>query len=327
MNNERIQLLVNNIHGLTKLLQRGVTLSQIGLIDLNILKNHLSSSWKLDDALLFVTIQQILGLNHVPPAVSSIVMPKDEMGTYIYIGSWGGGSFGPFSYEHSDNEIKITHANKTKSVKSTLKVTFGEVKKEYLSNLNKEIVNLLPEKLVHNWYLIAKESNTSNDNVTSLYCPELKCLIQETSQSQFPEKEFRESGYSTLLSVPYYKEKDFIDFLIKKGSSLDELRNLNGFTEIKINALCKNKYELSDLLEKGIKFTDLAKIDEDRLVHVLSNFNKAKAALEFVDVFELLGLRDTSSNYSPRMFHSQTSNVSIHAPTEEVQQGSFCQII
>lgn len=301
----KIKLLVTYQNGFIRLLKNGVTLEQIGLLEPSVLEKYTSSGFQLESALKFVTMQQILGLNHTPRAIP-VTDDASSQQTFHYLGSRGYSSCGAFSSESRDNHLIVTHNDS----KTTLTAVFGTVTEERKNALNASDFSAhTPEKLVHDWYRINKAAASSSDDVSSvIYCPDSGFIITETSQTGFPEQSFRETYGFMLASMPYYQEKSFVDFLVKNGTTLDELRALPGMTPVKTLALFDNRYPLVSLLQTGIRFADLARVDEDRLVYILSHYSDAKSALNFVNVFELFGLGETVSSYSPGYFQSASSS-------------------
>lgn len=295
MDAERIKLLVKNQVSFVTLLHCGITIEQIGKLELSVLKKYLSSSFKLPDALTLVTIQQILGLEHTPPAI-----PEASSGQKLhYLGGSDSGSAGGFSYKFNDNKIIVTHT----SNQTTLTVTFGtltETGKTEFSLIDFSTCN--SEHLVHDWYHISDTAATSDNPAKAMYCPELGYVINETSQGPFPVQHFKENCPHMLHEILYYREKSFIIFLEEYGITLGELRELPGMTQPKIDELFKHRFILFSLLKTGIQFADLAKVEQDRLSCVLSNYAKTEAALEFTNVFEVLGLGEAPSTYSPAFF-------------------------
>ena len=336
MDNERILLLMSNTTGVERLLKHGATAKQIGSADKKALSKCLKSWYKLGDALLFVTMGQLLGIDHVPPAINASSESKEKKFLCLQ-GITAAGTHGDFSYNtFSANELKITHKNNQSETKLT--ITFGTPAAEAVDSLvilfdclkaNPSPDAPKPEKLVHDWYLISASTNeTTHDKVTTRYCPDSKCLMNEACQAGFPEEELKKNSFGVLIHSPYYFEKEFVNSLVKLGSSLDELKNLKGMTQTKIETLCWNESNLRELLKLGMKFTDIAQVDENRLEHVMSQFYKAKSALEFVDVFELFGLsKKPTSTYEPRMLRSNAACSSTDEPGEESKDRSNCVIV
>lgn len=279
MDDRRIKLLVNNKNHFITLLQHRITLTQIGQLDQQVLQKYFESAYRLAKALPFVTLQQILGLDHTPKAIPApeAVAPESRL---THIGGSSSGSFGNFCYTRSGNRIAITPRNSIGRTEAapTLKLLSGEMKAEPKAQLDSELAALAPEQLVHDWYHIKIDSGASDEVKKAMYCPELGYITHESHHPEFPVKELKETGHHALLYSKYYQEKHFTEFLFKNGTSLDELRAIPGMTPLKIETLYNNQRHLSSLLKKGMQFADFAIIEEDRLVHVLSNYDDAEAA-------------------------------------------------
>jgi len=323
MDEKRVTLLINNISGMIKLLAHGVTIEQLGKADFAQLTKHLHAAWKIKEALKFVTIQQILGINHVPPAM--IDLPKKSNDGYIYCGGSGGGTWGDFSYTHNDKSIDVTYDKN----KATLQVMFGTLKDEYVPS-EAGLSKMNPDVMLHRWYTLENEVNDKKEMVTTRYCPELKMIHRETTSPEFPEKEFKNGHYfSMLLTSPFYDEVAFGNFLNKKGTSIATLKSIPGMTTDKLALMFKDKYTIEDMLSKGMTFTDFANVDEKRFKYVLTNFSEAKSALEFVEPRELFGLANRPRRHSGLFDGSAASASVASSPSNDNnnEERSGCRIM
>ena len=302
MNDARIKLLQDHRHDLDRFISKGLTLQQIGQVKLDVLKKHLDSAYKLDEALHFVSLQQILGIDHTPLDLNS-VEPFESSGER-YIGGFGGGSLGDYSYDHSDNEMTYTH----KKSKATYHINYGYLNNDLVKSFTQQANKVKPEQFIHAWHTM---NMVTSDHIpmTLRFSPDTKQIVKETSDQNFPMDDFKKSYTFLLYSIPYYKEIQFKEFAEKQGYSIEQLQSLNGMTKAKLELMLDFYHDVTDLVEKGVKLADFAKVDVARLKHVLTNFSKARSALEFVDARELLGLNGPSSpNYSPRFYNSPSSS-------------------
>ncbi len=280
MSLKHIQLLLDHYLSLVSLFTHHVTPEQISQINYDKLKYFFNNSLYINDALKFVTIEQILGLNSQPKPLSEM---KEEKSTERMIGHFGSsqGQFGDYitSTEFSTNkaEVKITHLKNTGTFQA-MGVTLTEESKQTFEKLTQENP---PVKLIHQWYVI------KNNNDQILYCPELRNLTVETRGLEVP-KDILELA---MCEFQFYKEKRFIEFLSTKGCSIDRFHTLPGMTDTKLKLLFANKYAMEQLMGFGIKVEEFANIDEPRLRHALKHSREMESALKFVSIHDILNAK------------------------------------
>lgn len=108
--------------------------------------------------------------------------------------------------------------------------------------------------------------------------------------------------------------------------TLEEVREIPGINSRKADALCQHRAVAEELLKWRVDVLDLAKVDEERLIKVLSDVEAVKAALHFVSAFELLGVPE-KTQYSPRQFKPEpVSRTPVASNQATVQDKSSCVI-
>lgn len=314
LNDELFQLLLKTDSVIKRVLNLGLTMDQLQHVNLAKLSNCMDNSWELEDALKFVTIEQILGINHNPKRIADGSASRRKSGGIVCLGGFGGGSGGGYIHEHDDNSITIEHEQSG----AKLSIKFGALKDEARSVFDKAIEELELVELIHKWYAFpAKTTNGQRKNI--FYCPELQLMHLETIDLSFPEDDFR-NGYNSylLLSTTYYKENEFIKYLKERGHSLLELKQIPGMSLQKLELLCAHEHDLAFLLKAGISMPDFAKVELNRLTYILENSIKAERALKFVDARELLGIHGMIRRHSQGLFVSPSPSPS--APSNNVME-------
>lgn len=291
MDENRINLLVNNLGSFETLLELGFDFKQIAQIKPSVIESK--SSRQLSKALNYLTIEQIMGLNHFPKPARHVTLSYSPSycGRNGWVKTFNGETI---THKHSDTRLDVAYSKKLFQLTtrfSTLTAQFEFPSDERKRELDSQISNLQPEKLAFDWYHI-QENTTSGKIERVLYCPAINRVMVENKHINFPEKN-KSVASTSMASSLYYREKIFQEFLLKNGSSFDKLRAMQGMTNYKIHAMCTNQYAVSELLKKGIQLEDFANIRERRLAYVLTGLSKGfdvDCALKYVDARELLGL-------------------------------------
>lgn len=278
-----------NSEKLKQLEDFGITPAQILLIDYARLKNIFSQPYYyLSDALNFVTIEQILGLDSKPLPLTEI--KKTGQSSTQFIGSSSGGRFGDYIYKSNcslnKSTVKITHEKKA----GAFEAISGTLNEESLVKFDKIIKNLDPTKLIHDWYII-----DAGDKQRIIYCPELKNMIHEIHQLEVVPKEYLELQ---MFDFHFYKEKKFAEFLRDQGCPIDHFRTLPGMSQQKLQLLSENRHVMEELIAKGIKIEEFASINDLRLEHVITNYSKLNNALKIVSISQIVDLPSASSKES-----------------------------
>jgi len=323
LDSKKLEWIKKNPKDFLFLLNNGITPAEIISIDQTMLDKFLQKLYWHKEAFQFITVRQALGVDHTPLPLNKIkIRPQENQ--YQSLGSDGGGSSGPYSYEHNGDEIKVTYEESKK-----FEVTFGEIKSAFETQLAEQINKGSQISLVHTWYAF--------NNNTVYYCPDLHQVMFETARDGFPTEEFKAGpGTYMLLDAPFYQEKDFVKNLAEKGWPIDKLRATAGMTQQKIEMFFNHKHNFFSLIEKGLQFSDLKKIDEARFSIILTHFDKAKNALEFVSISELLGLNENVQpeqlpsliNVGDQMLFSQSNQSNNSDVLDEKQENTnSCQIM
>lgn len=323
LNDDLFQLLLKSDSVIKKILNLGLTIDQLQYVNLAKLSHCMNSSWELEDALKFVTIEQILGINHNPKRIEASTSSQRGSDSMVYMGGFGGGSGGGYVHEYDDNSMTIVHEKS--SAKFSIK--FGPLKDETRPAFDKAVEELEPIELIHRWYAFPRRTD-DHHHKNIFYCPKLQLIHLEIFDLSFPEMEFR-NNYNTylLLSTAYYKERDFIKFLNEHGESVSELRQLPGMSLKKLELLCDHKHGIDFLLKAGIDISDLAKVDLDRITYILKNSTKAERALKFVDVRELLGMHSMTRRHSQGLFGSPSPSMPSNDAGEMVSNSKDCALM
>jgi|GEM_PF-5483373 len=301
MKSVRIELLSDKCYQIKELLNLGITIEQLELVGLARLKKYFDMSYRINSILEFISIQQVMGLDHAPLASNKAFIPGNQR--HISLPYFGSGTMGEFSYESDNNNIKIVHTDRNTSIKTNFNLEFGNPTEDSIAKLKSSIKNKKKLELVHNWYLILKATNETKGELTISYCPELNYLVKETSGELFPEEGLKKDYLPLLVGARFYEEIRFDDFLIEKGCPIDQFRKLPGMSQSKLELLCNHYSTMTKIVDKGINIEKFALIDEARLSHIIINYHQAEKALEFVDIFELLDLNNTTPRQALSFFN------------------------
>lgn len=269
-----------NIHFL---LNNEITPEQVLSIDRKKLDHFFKyANFYAENALKYITLNQALGIDHIPRPVVKI--PDTRENQWVYLGSTGGGSSGAYSYHHDGKSIKVRYK---KSIKFEL--THGQIKDNISVTFNKESDRI---QLVNQWY--------SLNNGTTFYSPDTRQIMVETFDPDFPVENFKSTyGRWMLRDAPFFQELDFVTDLKEKGCPIDELHSLQGMTQEKIAFIFTNRHSFFSLISAGVSFSEIAETDEQRLYMILEHYNEARTALKFVSARELLGLNHNSPSELP----------------------------
>ena len=109
------------------------------------------------------------------------------------------------------------------------------------------------------------------------------------------------------ITIEQLSAEKFAEFLNARGCPLSEYKKLPGMTQGKLELLCEGFPFMTEIMGKGIEIKDFARVDEQRLKHVITHYAQAEKALEFVDISELLGIHDISQQKGPGFFNRKYS--------------------
>ncbi|HEX2549756.1 MAG TPA: hypothetical protein VHM20_07995, partial [Gammaproteobacteria bacterium] len=256
MSQESLQLLMAHIKELKQLIQHGVTSSQIATIDYPALKKAFDLSYYWRNALKFISIQQVLGLDAKPLSLEKIQNQKNNI--YDHMSPLGGKvlfSIGVGRTEFGEYVIHAESTSTTKTVKiihkkhkEVFSASAGTLKDEAIQEFEEMIKDMPPILLIHEWFIVSHEEGRI------LYCPSSKNIIQEKQEAKAPKQvlDFAKSRFD------FYKELQFIEFLAEKGCPIEELRTLPGMSYYKFKLLFENLLTMEKLLSEGIKIKDFA---------------------------------------------------------------------
>lgn len=283
-NIKRLQQMISEPKAIEELISKGITIEQLSQVDPAKLNHYFENAYfHLDKALTIVTIQQILGINHIPLDISKIKLPKDD--GWKSLGGSGYGSFGAYSFEDKNNHITVTY----KKNNSHYQLAHGKAQEKSVKIFEDSVKNATPEVIVRAWYKVAESKNENGQTISILYSPALKYAVHSTIDASFPVEDFMKDIYSlAFVEVPYFHEKDFAK---KVKIPLDVFKKMEGMTQGKLELLEKYSSQMQSLLWKGADIPDFALVDEKRLAYILQSGNYGHA-LEFVDIKELFGLRE-----------------------------------
>lgn len=272
--------------------------------------------WDLDSLLSLITIGQILGKEHTPPPA-----PEKAFQRARPLSDWSRGTQAEFSYSSSNNECNITYHDNKKLIIRVITPEESDV-----SRLDAEVEGREAERLIHDWYhLPGKHSDASDYVERRIYCPELKLVVIEQKDPLLTDE--RMVSPKDIDDI-YYKEKRFAAFLQNRGSSLEMLRKTSGMTATKLSIMCEDILFVSYLLKKGMKLTDFAMIDENRLRHVFKHSRVADTALKYVSVSELFDQkRLTSAHSSGRFFSSVSTEIEESCQDDEDKPAVACSSV
>jgi hypothetical protein len=318
---ERFNLLANNLAELEKLLTL-ISIEKLHMVSNDRLQKYFSQTSHHQDVLEFLTIQQILGLDHVPLTIGG------GTPTALPYATPTGNSSGPigknFSYEQDKNVVTVSHKDVEINAETKLKITFGSLKEEASKELEEVSKNTPTQDLIHTWRLCRTGSEIIK------YCPQLKYTVVEEPDLKFPFQAFKEYQFSLLKSFAlYHMEERFRDFLLKNNCPLERFKKLKGMTLKKMECLCLFFSSFEEVLKAGFKIEDIARVDEARLLHVIKGLagERAQHALEFVNVYELLALSKPESSIFSFSFFSRRNEEKSAAPAIQESESKTARLV
>ncbi|WP_147279884.1 hypothetical protein [Legionella worsleiensis] len=312
----QVSLLAKHQHNFDTLLKHGISLSQIKKINPKLLGVS-----DIENVLRLVTLEQIAGTSTTPPPIPEKVFSYPKLHftdgivrsfkVYTYsklhpVSRISQFFNEPFNIKSTTNLCEVEYRNnKGDIVKMSLNTYTPTVEEKSL--LDEEIKNIIPERLIHDWYHLSESHSDSTVEINKkIYSPECNFVINKKISLEFPEKRFNDAVPQPFgINPAYHQEQNFTHFLMKKGYPLEAYRQLPGMTTIKLLTLCTHFDFLIFLLEKGMVLTDFVDIDENSLLYVFDNQYAEITALKFVDPHELFGLRQKKLNSSSVIFFSQ----------------------
>ncbi len=275
-------------------------LQQFILVSSKRMKECLVSKDRLDKALKFVTIQQLLRLKVEVQSLE--FLPSRKSGSTILVNQKRLSFYGKKEMQPG-NQMQVSHKNE-------FITTLYHVEESLLPKYEEDCRNVLPIEMVNKWYKIRDEWE-QDVNVTEYYCRELQQLVHEEKKN-FDQAEFvRSEEYPRLRNIEYYREKDFVEYLQNIKCDISIFRNLEGMSHKKMQLLCYHLGSVKFFLAETNKITinDLARVDENRLQFVFLNVEDAKEALHLIDILELFDLQEKprSEKLHVSGFYSSTS--------------------
>lgn len=311
-----LNLIFNRMSDISILVDRGISLRLLLAIDHDKMINLIASADQLDMILKYVTINQILGIDHQPPVSPRL---KHKRSDHIKFSNlFESGKSGLFSYEHNESGLTITYNN------SKCEYEYIKPTDDVFSQFNRTSNHLNTSNYLHQWVELAFQTNEQKEgNIIShlYYSPELRLYINERYDPSFPLDEVKKYHFHILVYVPMCYEEIVEKDLNKNNYSFEKARLLNGMTDEKLDVLTANYSNTKKLFKFGLTMEDLAKCDEDRLMMAVTNFDDVEKVLEFVDIKEILGLKahlpalklSANKKYSPTLF----AQSSVKSHTEE----------
>jgi hypothetical protein len=184
MTPEKLAYFSQHSDRISKLVSKGVSLEQLLAMQLDKFKKLIDlSAYKIDKILTFVTMNQILGVDHVaPPGPQEEKNESDD--NMRYIGGFGGGSSGDYTYEHSDHNVNISFKKKWTCVYES-----GPLKEEYAQQFEQVASKQPEEKLLHRWIqILIKVEDEKEDSIVRrfYYSPDNKKIVKEEIEIILP---------------------------------------------------------------------------------------------------------------------------------------------
>jgi len=283
LSREHLAVLVEDHFAINQLIRAGITGEQMATMSVERLALLLKKSSKLSHASNFLSINQLIGLDHTPkPVPDKIDWPK-RVNDFSTMHAYHDNTE---SY-HSKNYHEISYEKDGRTYKASYREQIvDEAKKAELDKLFKG--RKIKNNLLNHWHI----GKLPDNSVTLFYAPSISWLSSINESPGFTLEEAFERDPTQDFLI--YRERKFMLALREQGVRIDELLQKPGFTSSKINLLCLNFETVQAFEKNGMKFEDYESVDEQRLAYVFEHFYKAQAALEFVDVFELFALRSTS---------------------------------
>lgn len=298
---DRLELLLKETSNLERLIDAGFSFEDFKAADVQKFTDCLHAAFSINTILKFVTVKQLLGLDHVPPGVPIQKPRKESDSTNFYAYESGSGYNGDFFWKNKGSTFEVMHGIDAPP-RRRFKLTFDCLQKEGVENEKKETNNCI--SMIHNWY-VAHDATQANESHVTYYCPALNHVMHECCGADFSIKQWHKQDAAMLAScsrAPYYREKQFVEFLNERGCSIHELKSLPGMTVEKLSTMSDHLYDLEKLYELGLRFEEIRLVDAARLEYVLSHFHEAHYALDLVGVTELLGIGKEVPSYTPTLF-------------------------
>jgi len=270
------------------LFAHGLTFEQFIQINTKTLKKIADiTSYKLENIVKLITIQQLLGVDHTPLVINDVPPLKRSVDTLFGLISGAGNGFSWHNRHTSDKKGKLTLTYKDQS---SITVTWIPTDEERIDVSKIQGTAMVPKKMIFDWYLL-KESTYQHHTQKMLYSPELAIIVIEERDHAFPYDIAKNNSYVwSHVIAPYYDELNFVDFITANGCSIAEIEQLAGMTKEKMLILFYHQTVLKKLMDHGITFSDIAVADVKRLAHVVNHFLLADDALQFVSAHELLAV-------------------------------------
>ena len=273
----------------------------------------IAQPYEFEKALKLLTPEQILGLNNIPKKIEL----NNNQSSVAFPGQFWA-SIGPFDFELSENNVKVTHEKKVLNIKWN--VSYGK----QLEQLDKQLSEAPAQLVLHKWYCIQKEEKYDK-STTVYYSPDIHTIILEEKDLGFLDHEIKnDPDWSNLVlgRVPLYKEIIFEKNVLSLGVSLQQLKQMDGINSAKLDVLFKHSKDLKEFYQLGFTLQDIVKSDVTRLRYILDHLSDVKSALEFVTPQVLLGLQSVMPRHRLSMFYreSQLDAQSLKAVLEEKEQ-------
>jgi len=196
---------------------------------------------------------------------------------------------GEFTLAHDKHHLTVCHH----PTDSKLHVRIERYREKF--KLEDRSPDYKQVSLIHQWYLSADSG--------AYWCPDLSLVMRERVSGNFPREKFCSDACATVLrSLPFYGEYHFVLNLEKRNCSVGTFRLQPGMNQKKLEKLFWHADALYCLIDSGLALNDVAGAEEQRLYAVLTDFDRAKAALDFMTPAELLGIQDMRASASEQKY-------------------------